>query len=161
MLPYVEVKLDELCYILDELRARRNIRNRSPQYGELTLKLMAMEVGQVIEISPRSQSAITTCRRTARKAMGVDGRWHCTTLKNGHIQIERRPDGSAHVYGKEPSNLGIQLASMQVDDVIIIPKGTSLYNGPKVQARNILGDARAQWRRTNMANGTARVVRVL
>lgn len=154
-----EVDVREYACIVEELRRRRRSLG-AIKYGELTLKLAAMAVGDKIVIPPRSQSSITTCRKSARGKLKIsDARWHCTTLPSGEIEIERRPDGEPHIFGKPPNPLIAQLAGMNLNGRLKIECPKSYYHKVKVLARQKAGNPRMNWRATNFSNGTLRIIR--
>ena len=150
----------ELSCIVDELRRRRqgNGQKGSFQYGETTKALIAMQVGDVITLPPTTQSALTTSRGTARKALDIpDARWHCETQADGTVRVERMPDGSAHIYGRPRNPAIATMAQMRVGQSVVI-KG-EMYNALRVRARIEMENLKAQWKSQRLANGSTRVTR--
>jgi hypothetical protein len=151
----------DLIALLDELRRRRQQAGRKGafKYGKVTQALMAMKVGDVIILPPTTQSALTTSRATARKALGIpDARWHCEAQPGGHVRCERRPDGSDHIYGRPRNPAIAALAAMRVGEKIVFDG--KMYAALKIQARKEMGSPAAQWRSENLANGKTRATRV-
>lgn len=148
----------ELSCIIDEIRQRRE-RPKQARYGKNTLAMMAMQVGDVIILPPTAQSALTTSRESARKALNApDARWHCEEQPGGHIRCERRPDGSPHQYGRARNPAIAEMAKMQVGDSIVI-KG-KMYARLRIMARQEMGSPAAKWRSESLANGSTRLKRI-
>lgn len=164
---WVTVDARELSPLLDELRRRRQAPGQHGGFkeSETTRKLMAMAVGDVIELPPITQGALTTLRTTARKRLdNPDARWHATTLPTGYVRVERRPDGSPHEYGKPKSPAVAILAAMNLNARVTLKPGefpaSGLHVGLKAQARKAMGYPRANWRAEKLKNGGLRVRRV-
>lgn len=155
---WITVPAREFACILDELRQRRN-KPKAAKHGPNTLAMMGMKVGDTIILPPTAQSALTTSRQSARKALGIpDARWHCVEQPGGHILCERRPDGSPHQYG-HPRNPAIaEMVKMEVGDTIVI-KG-NMYARLRIMARQEMGSPAAKWRSENLANGSTRLKRI-
>lgn len=150
----------ELSCIVDELRRRRQKGGQKGafQYGKTTKALIAMQVGDVISLPPTTQSALTTSRTTARKALNApEARWNCREQADGTVRVERMPDGSAHLFGR-PRNPAIAvMAQMRVGECVVI-KG-EMYNALRVRARVDMENPLARWRSERLANGSTRVTR--
>lgn len=157
-----DVNLRELCLVLDELLRRRGARGKILR-GPLTLWMIDSKVGETTVISPKTQSAITTCRASARRALAnPDARWHAQTLPSGEIEIMRMDDGSDHVFGLPRSPIPGRLAGMNVNGRLTIhPTGKTkvLTNNHKVAARELLQNPSAQWRYRTFATGSIEVRR--
>lgn len=156
-----EVDLREVGWALEELMRRRNLVAK-PRYGELTQWMIASQLGDVIVIPPKTMSAITTCRRSARKALGApDARWWSQTLADGRVRIERMKDGAPYIFGKPPSPIPPMLASMNVNGRLTIDyRGRTFPHKFKVIARQIMDLPEAQWRYTRLVNGKIKVRRI-
>lgn len=159
----VLVEAHDLIALLDELRMRRKSRTRAGgqfKMSPVTRKLIAMKVGDVIEVPPMTQGALTTCRQTARAHLNKpEAVWRGTTLETGHIRIERVADGSPlHRDYRNPAV--IELASLEVAGVVILKtlRG-KMHNAIKVQARKLMDNPTANWRCENLANGDVRARR--
>lgn len=155
-----EVNLREYSYVLDELRRRRGEIGRC-MHAPLTKWMIASQVGDTTVIPPKTNGAITTCRRSARRGLNnPDARWHAQTLRDGNIEIMRMDDGSDHIFGLPRSPIPGRLASMNPHGRLVIDyQGRRLPSTFKVSARDILGDSKANWRYTTLVNGSVLVVR--
>lgn len=154
---------EDLRAVLDEVRRRRAQDGRLGTFtvGKTAKVLMAMKVGESVEIEPITQGALTTARKTARKRMeNPDAVWRSYTLPNGLHRIVRAPDGSG-IYEKRHNPAVSVMAAMHVGETITITtlKG-KMHNGIKIQARRRMDCAEANWRCTNLANGDVRCTRV-
>lgn len=163
---WVTVDARDLAPLLDELRRRRQEPGQRGGFavGETTRKLMAMAVGDTIELPPITNGALTTCRTTARKRMeNPDARWHAETQESGYVKVTREPDGSAHKFGKPRSPAVAILAAMNLNARVTIPKGdfpaSGIHAGIKAQARQAMNYPRANWRTEKLKNGSLRVRR--
>lgn len=146
-----------LLYVLDELRQRRN-KPKQAKLGANTLALMAMAVGDVIELDPVTQSSLTTSRQSARKQLGIpDARWHAETLASGKVRVERMPDGSPHIFGRTRNPVIDQMAALHVGRSLKF-KGP-MYAALKIKAREKMKNPEANWRCENLVNGKVRVTR--
>lgn len=153
----------DLIALLDELKRRRSTNGTTGRFllGETTRTLMAMKVGDEVEIDPISQSKLTTARRTARKNMlNPNAVWRSYLLDNGRHRIVRAPDGSP-INEKRHNPAVYVMAKMLVGHVVTIStlKG-KMHNGIKTTARNLMKNTAADWRCTNLANGDVRCTRV-
>lgn len=155
------VSLHDLSLVLDELRRRRNARG-TVKRAPLTEWMIRSKVGDTTVIAPKTQSAITTCRRSARKAMrNEDARWHAQTLEDGRIEIMRMDDGSSHLFGLPRNPIPGKLAAMNRHGRLVIDyDGRRFPSKFKVLAREMMGDPKADWRYTMLSTGSVRVVRV-
>lgn len=155
-----QIDCRELSCIVDELRRRRQRGGQKGafQYGETTKALMAMKVGDVIMLPPTTQSALTTCRKTARKALDApEARWHCQEQPDGQVRVERMEDGSQHLFGRPRNPAIAAMANMRVGETITI-KGM-MYNALRIRARSDLRNPNAKWKSETLANGSTRVTR--
>ena len=137
------------------------VRNSAFEMGHTTRVLMAMQVGESVEIEPITNGALTSARRTARKHMGnADAVWHAQTLDNGLIRLTRQPDGTPR-HAKYHNPAVYKLAAMEVGQVETVTtlKG-KIHNAIKIHARKIMDNSEAQWRCTNLASGAVRCERV-
>lgn len=146
--------------LLDELRKRR--RHHFKKGGNISpiSKAMAeMRVGGVLMIDPVSHGAMTTYRKTARNIMdNPQAAWHTKAMPDGKIRIKRMADGTnPHADYSNPV-IGV-LSRMEVGDVVRIEMVGKMYSTIKVRARQKMGNAEAQWRCENLANGSIRVTR--
>lgn len=151
---YDEVDVREYACIVEELRRNRGTLG-TPIYGELTKALAAMKVGDKIRIPPRTQSSITTCRKSARSLMGIpDARWHAQQTGGGFIDIERMPDGSSHLFGKPPNPLVDQLAAMNINGRLKTTCTRNYFhNQAKVLARKKMNKPFAKWSAKTLTTG--------
>lgn len=159
--PLIEVH-DLIC-MLDELRMRRRSRDRAAgqfKVGPITRALMAMKVGDVIELQPMTQGALTTCRQTARVRLEQpDAVWWSRKLESGLIRVERKANGSP--LHRDYRNPAVEvMAAMEVDDSVVIRtlKG-KMHNAIKVQAKKLMNNPQADWRCENLNSGDVRVRR--
>lgn len=164
---WVTVDARELAPLLDELRRRRQAPGQHGGFkeSETTRALMAMAVGDVIDLPPITQGALTTLRATARKRLeNPDARWHGETLPSGYVRVTRKPDGSKHEYGLPKSPAVALIAAMNLNGRITIPKGqfpaSGLHAGIKAQARLAMNYPPANWRTEKLHNGNLRVRRI-
>lgn len=160
---WVTVEGHDLIALLDELRQRRRRPGAKGAYhhGKTTKVLLAMKVGDVCMIPPTTIGAITTARKSARKALEApDAVWACQTQPDGSVRIERMPDGSDKHYGKPKNPAVAILSKMNVNERVII-EGT-LYAALKQQARKAMGEAGvgANWKSETLTTGRVRVRRV-
>ena len=155
---YLMVDSRELACIVDEVRKRRD-QGKKSHLGSNTRAMIAMKVGDTIILPPTAQSALTTSRQSARKALGIpDARWHCSEQEGGHILCERRPDGSPHQYG-HPRNPAIaEMIKMKVGDTIVIEG--NMYARLRIIARQEMSSPAAKWRSENLANRSTRLKRI-
>lgn len=162
---WVQVDARHLSPLLDELRQRRR-RGTDPKsgafpVGHTTRVLMAMKVGEAVDLPPITQGALTTCRTTARKHMGIpDARWHAETQPDGYVKVVRLPDGAAQIYGKPRNPAVAVLAAMPVDGRVILDLKGHLPAAMKHQARLAMDKAYPQWKTERLANGKLRVDRI-
>lgn len=153
----------DLIALLDELRQRRKRagENGAFKHGKTTRVLLAMGVGDTAILPPTSIGAITSARKSARKALdNPDAVWACQTLDDGTVKVTRQPDGSDRHYGKPKNPAVAILAGMHLNQVVVI-EGT-LYAALKQQARKAMGEAGigANWKTETLTTGRTRVRRV-
>lgn len=154
----------DLICLLDELRMRRGSASRTGKsqfrIGHTTSVLMAMKIGESVEVEPITKGAMTCARRTARKHMGNPyAVWWTQTQEDGLVRVTRAPDGSPP-HAKYHNPAVYELAAMRLGETRILTtlKG-KMHNGIKVHARKVMDDAGAQWRCLNLANGDVRCER--
>ena len=149
--------------VLDEVRRRRAQDGRMGAYavGKTAKVLMALKVGESVEVEPITMGALTSARRTARKRMeNPDAVWRSYALPNGLHRIVRAPDGSG-VYEKRHNPAVAVMAAMRVGETTTLTtlKG-KMHNGIKIQARRRMDCAEANWKCLNLADGDIRCTRV-
>lgn len=152
----------ELSKILFELKERRR-KAGGPQLGFNTKRFIEMKIGEVIEMPPMTQGTISNIRKTARNHLNdPKAQWHTRTMDNGNIRVERVPNGTRPVYGRQRNPAVSQLALMLIGETTILASvnKNKMYNGLKVQARIEMDYPRANWRCENLANGNLRVKRI-
>ena len=152
----------DLRAILDEVRRRRANDGRMGTYslGKTAKVLMAMHVGESVEMEPVTQGALTSARRTARRRMeNPDAVWHSRTQPNGLMRVTRMPDGTP-THDKNHNPAIFTMAAMAVGETVTLTTLKSkMHNGIKIRARRLMDNTEANWTCINLANGHVRCTR--
>lgn len=151
----------DLLALLDELLKRRiNRRGNGSQLAQITETLMAMNVGDSIEIMPVATSSMRTYRRTARARMGnPNAVWHGVTLKSGKYRLTRVPDGTNRYYSRRSPYI-TELAGMEIGHSTILPITFRQVQALKAPARAEMNYPGANWSYQTLVNGRLRVRRI-
>lgn len=155
----------DLICLLDELRMRRSVHSRTGhsqfKLGKTAKILIAMKVGETVELEPITKGALTTARTTARKHLGVpDAAWWSRTTSDGLVAVTRAPDGSPP-HAKYHNAAVYELAVMKVDETRILTTLVGkMHNAIKIHARRIMDNSEANWQCQNLANGDVRCKRI-
>ena len=159
----IGVDLRDISCALDELKQRRHRDGKygAKPIGPITKALMEMAPGDVIEVHPMTDGALTTCRKTARKHLNEpQAVWHSVTLENGMRRITRMPPGTP-VHADYSNPAVYLLADMAVGDVLMLKTlQGKMHNQIKVKARRVMNDPAANWRCENLTSGNVRCRRV-
>jgi len=150
---WVTVDARDLSPLLDELRIRRraSLPTPTPSYNmsNTTLVLIAMKVGESVEVEPISHERLTSMRKTARKRMqNPFAVWHRRTLPSGLVLITRMPDGTPRA-AKHQSKMINFLSSLLPGHKLIVsvPKEAKRpFHAREVrEARKVLCAPSATW----------------
>lgn len=149
----VEVDARFLSPLLDELRSRRRQMGAHPSgtsnISNTTRVLMALQVGESVEVEPITHMALTSLRRTARKRMDNEyAVWHRRTLESGLVQITRMPDGTPAA-AKYSHPIIALLAAMRVGQTFdyTVPKEAkrAFHDDQLNSARKLILQPEARW----------------
>lgn len=166
---WVTVDARDLSPLLDELRIRRRASSptASSQYNmsNTTLVLIALKIGESVEVEPISHERLTALRKTARKRLNnPDAVWHRQTQPSGLVLITRMPDGTPRA-AKYKSKMIHILASL-------LPGQKLQYSVPKEakrpfhardvrEARKVLVFREATWTSRRLNETTFLITRTI
>lgn len=162
---FITVDARDIAAALAELKARRGA-GRRPNYkrvGPITEALMAMKVGDVVELQPIVKNTLHTFIRTVRKKLdNADIMFSTETLPSGKVRVTRLADGAAPIYGFSRSPTVATMAGMRVGQTLKMTKAdlpSGMTTSFRQQARKMMGLPSAKWRADLKANGIYHVKR--